>query len=78
MRQSWETMTSVSAGHIILTPTTAGIEPRIASPGVARSTELLRPPAEGREKFNSVRMRMNKRMKLKVESSAEEGRGNAQ
>ena len=46
-RQSWETMTSVSAGHIIRTPTqppssreraaTAGIGHRTSSPGGARS-----------------------------------------
>ena len=42
-------MTSISAGHIILTPTqsvesgrpTAGIEPRTSSPGAARSTEEI-------------------------------------
>ena len=46
MRQSWETITSVSTGHIILTPdptrkgraATAGIEPGISSLGVARFT----------------------------------------
>ena len=47
MRQSGQTMTSVSAGHIILTTTqpigrraaTAGIEPGTSSPAVARSTD---------------------------------------
>ena len=29
MRQSWETMTSVSAGHIILTPTKAREKKRV-------------------------------------------------
>ena len=36
MRQSWETMTSVSAGHIILTPTQpvgSGRPQRESSPG---------------------------------------------
>ena len=42
MRQSWETITSVSVGHITdIKPTsreqaaTAGIEPQTSSPGVA-------------------------------------------
>ena len=46
MRQSWETMTFVSAGHIILTHTQSvgsgrpsGIKPLISSPGVARSID---------------------------------------
>ena len=53
MRQSWETMTSVSAGHIILTPTQpvgSGRPQRESNPGLphqesrALPTELLRPP----------------------------------
>ena len=45
MRQSWETMTSVSAGHIILTPTQpVGIEPGTSWPGVARSTDWATAP----------------------------------
>ena len=53
MRQSWETMTSVSAGHIILTPTQpvgSGRPQREWNPGPpyqesrALSTELPRPP----------------------------------
>ena len=52
MRQSWETMTSVSAGHIILTPTQpvgSGRPQRESSPGPphqesrALPTEVLRP-----------------------------------
>ena len=41
MRQRWETMTSISAGHIILTPTQpqGRIEPGTSSPGVMRSTD---------------------------------------
>ena len=41
MRKRWETTTSVSAGHIILTPTQpvgrVGIEPGKSSPGAART-----------------------------------------
>ena len=53
MRQSWETMTSVSAGHIILTltqPVGSGWPQRESNPGpphqesCALPTELLRPP----------------------------------
>ena len=53
MRQSWETMTSVSAGHIILTPTQligSGRPQRGSNPGPpdqesrALPTELPRPP----------------------------------
>ena len=53
MRQSWETMTSVSAGHIILTPTQpvgSGRPQRGSNPGPAHQesralpTELPRPP----------------------------------
>ena len=53
MRQSWETMTSVSAGHIILTPTQpagSGRPQRELNPGPPRQesralpTELPRPP----------------------------------
>ena len=53
MRQSWETMTSVSAGHIILTPTQpvgSGRPQRELNPGPpyqessALPTELPRPP----------------------------------
>ena len=53
MRQSWETMTSVSAGHIIMTPTqTVGSRrpQRVSNPGpphqesLALPTELPRPP----------------------------------
>ena len=52
MRQSWETMTSVSAGHIILTPTQpvgSGRPQRGSNPGPphqesrALPTELPRP-----------------------------------
>ena len=46
MRKSWETMTSVSAGHIILTPTQpVGFErpQRESNPGPL-PTELSRPP----------------------------------
>ena len=52
MRQSWETMTSVSAGHIILTPTQpvgSGRPQRESNPGPphqesrALPTELPRP-----------------------------------
>ena len=55
MRQSWETMTSVSAGHIILTPIQpvgSGWPQRELSPGPphqelrAPPTELPRPPHE--------------------------------
>ena len=53
MRQSWETMTSVSAGHIIQTPTQpvgSGRPQRESNPGVARSTaELPRPPEQEEE-----------------------------
>ena len=54
MRQSWETMTSVSAGHIILTPTQpvgSGRPQRESNPGAphqesrALPTELPRPPS---------------------------------
>ena len=54
MRQSWETMTSVSAGHIILTPTQpvgSGRPQRGSNPGPphqesrALPTELPRPPS---------------------------------
>ena len=53
MRHSWETMTSVSAGHIILTPTQpvgSGRPQRESNPGPphqesrALPTELPRPP----------------------------------
>ena len=53
MRQSWETMTSISAGHIILTPTQpvgSGRPQRESNPGPphqeprALPTELPRPP----------------------------------
>ena len=53
MRQSWETMTSVSAGHIILTPTQpvgSGRPQRESNPGPPHQeshtllTELPRPP----------------------------------
>ena len=53
MRQSWETMTSISAGHIILTPTQpvgSGRPQRGSNPGPpdqesrALPTELPRPP----------------------------------
>ena len=53
MRQSWETMTSISAGHIILTPTQpvgSGRPQQGSSPGPpdqesrALPTELPRPP----------------------------------
>ena len=53
MRQSWETMTSVSAGHIILTPTQpvgSGRPQRGSNPepphqeSRALPTELPRPP----------------------------------
>ena len=53
MRQSWETMTSVSAGHIILTPTQpvgSGRPQRGSNPGPSHKEsralpiELLRPP----------------------------------
>ena len=53
MRQSWETITSVSAGHIILTPTQpvgSGRPQRGSNPGPphqesrALPTELPRPP----------------------------------
>ena len=53
MRQSWETMTSVSAGHIILTPTQpvgSGRPQRESNPGPphqesrALPTELPPPP----------------------------------
>ena len=55
MRQSWETMTSVSAGHIILTPTQpvgSGRPQWESNPGPphqksrALPTELPRPPVE--------------------------------
>ena len=55
MKQSWETMTFVSAGQIILTPTqpvgsgraaTAEIEPGTSSPGVARSTDWATAPRQ--------------------------------
>ena len=55
MRQSWETMTSNSAGHIILTPTQpvgSGRPQRGSNPGPpdqesrALPTELPRPPHE--------------------------------
>ena len=55
MRQSWETMTSISAGHIILTPTQpvgSGRPQRGSNPGPpdqesrALPTELPRPPAD--------------------------------
>ena len=55
MRQSWETMTSISAGHIILTPTQpvgSGRPQRGSSPGPpdqesrALPTELPRPPQD--------------------------------
>ena len=54
MRQSWETMTSVSAGHIILTPTQpvgSGRPQRELNPGPSHQesrtlpTELPRPPS---------------------------------
>ena len=53
MRQSWETMTSISAGHIILTPTQpvgSGRPQRGSNPGLpdqesrALPTELPPPP----------------------------------
>ena len=50
MRQSWETMTSVSAGHIILTPTQPVGSGRLQRPGPlhqesrALPTELPPPP----------------------------------
>ena len=53
MRQSWETMTSISAGHIILTPTQpvgSGRPQQGSNPGPPDQesrtlpTELLRPP----------------------------------
>ena len=53
MRQRWETMTSISAGHIILTPTQpagSGRPQRGSNPvppdqeSRALPTELLRPP----------------------------------
>ena len=59
MRQSWETMTSVSAGHIILTPTLpvgSGRPQRESNPGPphqeshALPTELPRPPPPPRER----------------------------
>ena len=55
MRQSWETMTFISAGHIILTPTQpvgSGRPQRGSNPGPpdqesrALPTELPRPPNE--------------------------------
>ena len=58
MRQSWETMTSVSAGHIILTPTQpvgSGRPQRELNPGPpyqessALPTELPRPPPVSQE-----------------------------
>ena len=61
MRQSWETMTSVSAGHIILTPTQpvgSGRPQRESNPGPshresrALPTELPRPPIIIDERLN--------------------------
>ena len=58
MRQSWETMTSVSAGHIILTPTQpvgSGLPQWESNPepphqeSCALPTELPRPPEEEEE-----------------------------
>ena len=59
MRQSWETRTSISAGHIILTPTQpvgSGGPQRGSNPGPpdqesrALPTELPRPPRKGETK----------------------------
>ena len=59
MRQSWETMTSISAGHIILTPTQpvgSGRPQRGSNPGPpdqesrALPTELPRPPVQGAQR----------------------------
>ena len=56
MRQSWETLTSISAGHIILTPTLAvgsgrpqwesNPGPHLTSSGVARSTDWATAPPD--------------------------------
>ena len=63
MRQSWETMTSVSAGHIILTPTQpvgSGRPQRESNPGPphqesrALPTELPRPPGDIEAKSNFI------------------------
>ena len=59
MRQSWETMNSVSAGHIILTPTQpvgSGRPQRESNPvpphqeSYALPTELPRPPPQKKKK----------------------------
>ena len=66
MRQSWETMTSASAGHIIPTPTQpvgSGWPQRDSNPGPpqqesrALPTELPRPPKKKRRKRRRRRRR---------------------
>ena len=71
MRQSWETMTSISAGHIIPTPTqpVGSAQPqRGSNPGPphqesrALPTELLRPPPNASkitESFPATLERLN-------------------
>ena len=63
MRQSWETMTSVSAGHIILTPTQpvgSGRPQRESNLGLAHQdscalpTELPRPPNPDRKRGSKL------------------------
>ena len=74
MRQSWETMTSVSAGHIILTPTQpvgSGRPQRGSNPGPphqesrALPTELPRPPRERQTYKQTDRQREAEREILK-------------
>ena len=73
MRQSWETMTSISAGHIILTPTQpvgSGRPQQGSNPGPpdqesrALPTELPRPPNKQKTK-NKNKTKQNKKNRQK-------------
>ena len=77
MRQSWETMTSASAGHIILTPTQpvgSGRPQRESNPGPphqesrALPTELQRPPQDKTQ----IHMGYNREPKKAVESTRQQ------
>ena len=78
MRQSWETMTSASAGHIILTPTQpvgSGRPQRGSNPGPphqesrALPTELPRPPVKTHSESSGLYLNAKKTKIMDLDKS---------